>query len=89
MKDIPKNATMLDVRTPAEFNESHYPGAINIPLDQIPGKMDEIKKLSTPIVAYCRSGNRSGMAVHLIKQNGITDIYNGGGLQDLLQTSKQ
>ncbi|MGZ3914779.1 MAG: rhodanese-like domain-containing protein, partial [Flavisolibacter sp.] len=33
MNNILKNATMVDVRTEAEFAEGHYPGAINIPLD--------------------------------------------------------
>jgi phage shock protein E len=39
--------------------------------------------MRTPIVAYCRSGARSGMAVSLLKQSGINEVYNGGGLFDL------
>ena len=41
--------------------------------------------MTKPIVAYCKSGNRSGMAVSILKQNGITDVINGGGLDDLKQ----
>ncbi len=85
MKNILENATILDVRTPEEFAGSHYPGAINIPLNELPQRLDEIKEMKQPIVAYCRSGNRSGMAVSILKQNGLTDVYNGGGLSDLLQ----
>ena len=85
MKNIPDNATILDVRTPEEFAGSHFPGAINIPLNELPQRLDEIKAMKQPIVAYCRSGNRSGMAVSILKQSGLTDAYNGGGLSDLLQ----
>lgn len=85
MKNILENATILDVRTPEEFSGSHCPDAINIPLNELPQRLDEIKALKQPIVAYCRSGNRSGMAVSILKQNGIPDVYNGGGLADLIQ----
>jgi phage shock protein E len=41
-----------------------------------------------PIIAYCRSGNRSGIAVSMLKQACIVDVMNGGALDDLLQKSK-
>jgi len=85
MKNILENATIIDVRAPEEFSGPHYPGAINIPLNEIPQRVDEIKQLKQPIVAYCRSGNRSGMAVSILKQSGLTDVYNGGGLNELIQ----
>ncbi len=85
MKNILENATVIDVRTPEEFSGSHYPNAVNIPLNELPQRLDEIKEMKQPIVAYCRSGNRSGMAVSILKQSGLTDVYNGGGLSDLLQ----
>lgn len=87
MKDLIKKSTLLDVRTPEEFAEGHAPNAINIPLDQLPHHLESLKE-KQPIVAYCRSGNRSGMAVSLFKQNGITDVYNGGGLDDVLSQLK-
>lgn len=80
--------TIVDVRTPEEFSEGHVSGAINIPLDQVQQRLQEFKEMPTPIVAYCRSGNRSGMAVSLLKQNGINDVINGGGLDDMLQQFK-
>jgi phage shock protein E len=46
------------------------------------------KEMPKPIIAYCRSGNRSGMAVSMLKQAGITDVINGGGLDDLLRKTK-
>ena len=85
---IPENATMVDVRTPEEFSQGHYPGAVNIPLDEVQNRIQDFRKMKTPIVTYCRSGNRSGMAVSILKQNGINEVFNGGGLEDLLQESK-
>jgi len=77
------NATVVDVRGPWEFEDSHIEGALNIPLDEIPSRMDEVKSLKLPIIVYCRSGNRSGMAEMIMKQAGITEVYNGGGLADM------
>ena len=88
MKELIEKGTVVDVRSPQEFAGEHFPGAINIPFDQVPQKVDEIKEMPKPIVAYCRSGNRSGMAVSMLKQAGITDAVNGGGLDDLLQQVK-
>lgn len=85
MKKILENATILDVRTADEFSGNHYPGAINIPLNELLQRFNEIRDLKQPIVAYCRSGNRSGLAVSILKQRGVTDVYNGGGLGQLLR----
>lgn len=83
MKEILSKASIVDVRTFSEFSEDHYPGAINIPLNELSERLEEIKEMKKPIVAYCRSGARSGMAVSLLKQNGLNEVYNGGGLFDL------
>lgn len=83
MKEVLKKASVVDVRTPGEYLEGHYPGAINIPLNELQSRLEEFKELKAPIVAYCRSGARSGMAVSLLKQNGFNEVYNGGGLFDL------
>lgn len=80
-----KNQTILDVRTVEEFNGEHINGAINIPLDQVADRIEEIKEMPKPIIAYCRSGNRSGVAVSILKQHGITDVANGGGINDMKQ----
>ena len=84
MKNLLRNATVVDVRTTDEYKGGHYPGAINVPLDEVPQRIDEFKNMQQPIVAYCRSGNRSGMAVSILKKSGLTNVHNGGGLTDLL-----
>lgn len=78
------NVTVIDVRETYEFEDGHYDGAINIPLGQIPQKINEIKAMSQPVVVYCRSGNRSGMALSILKQAGIQEVYNGGGIMQML-----
>lgn len=74
----------VDVRTAVEFNMDHIEGAINLPLDQVPHRYEEISGLGeTPVVFYCRSGARSGSAVAYLSRKGIKNIYDGGGLDDL------
>ena len=88
MKELIENGIVVDVRSPQEFEGEHFPGAINIALEQVQEKVNDFKEMPKPIIAYCRSGNRSGMAVSMLKQAGITDAVNGGGLDDLLQQVK-
>jgi len=85
LKTIVNSSTtsIIDVRTPMEFNMGHINGAINIPLDQVQNHIDEFKNMPAPIVFYCRSGSRSGMAVSVLQQYGITGLYNGGGIDDM------
>mgnify|MGYP003471358919 FL=1 len=85
IKELIKNPStiVVDVRSPWEYGMEHIPGAKNIPLEEVPNKVEEFKSFKSPVVLYCRSGNRSGMAVSILKQNGVADVYNGGGLGDL------
>ncbi len=88
MEQILQNAIVVDVRTPSEYHQGHYPGAVNIPLNEVTQRLDEFKEMKQPIVVYCLSGNRSSMAVSLLKQTGINQVYNGGGINDLLSYKK-
>ena len=78
-----KKGTLLDVRSVMEFEENHIPGAVNIPLDTIEANIQHIAEMPKPIVVYCLSGGRSGMATGIIQQNGIADTFNGGGIFSL------
>ena len=78
-----KKGTLLDVRSPMEFEENHILGAINIPLDIVVSNMKQISEMQKPIVVYCLSGGRSSTATSILQQNGIQDIYNGGGIFSL------
>ncbi len=72
--------TLLDVRSKMEFDGDHIKGAINMPLDTISSKLQEIQELPKPVVVYCMSGGRSSVATSILQQNGITETYNGGGI---------
>lgn len=74
---------IVDVRSPWEFDIEHVAGAKNIPLEEISSRIDSFSNHGKPVVLYCRSGNRSGMAVNLLKQSGLQNVYNGGGLSDV------
>lgn len=78
------NTVIVDVRTPAEFASGHVEGSVNIPLDKVPESLEKFRSMKTPIVLCCRSGQRSGQALQWLKQQGIEDIYNGGGYTDVL-----
>ncbi|MGA2641737.1 MAG: rhodanese-like domain-containing protein [Spirochaetia bacterium] len=80
---IAAGAKIVDVRTPAEFKDGAYPGAINIPLALLPLRMTELEPRSAPLVLYCASGARSGQGARLLRQNGFTDVINAGGLDDM------
>ena len=71
---------ILDVRTPAEFAEGHLPGAVNLPVES-PDFTAQIAGLdpSVPYAVYCRSGNRSQVAMDVMTQTGFTDVYHLGG----------
>lgn len=75
MKSV--NKTIIDVRTAGEFMSGHVPDSINIPLNEIPFKLDEIKQMPQPITLCCASGNRSGQATSYLKSVGIV-CENGG-----------
>jgi len=72
--------TIVDVRTPEEFNEGHVAGSLNIPLHELTDRLEEIKILQQPILLCCAKGIRSGQAVAYLHQLGI-DCANGGSWQ--------
>ena len=75
---IHQGALLVDVRSPAEFASGHVKGSVNIPLSEVAKRVKEFKKRS-PVIVFCQSGNRSSQAITILKKNGITDVYNGGG----------
>ena len=74
--------TILDVRTPVEFMGGNVNGSINIPLQEIQARVEEIKKMPQPIILCCASGGRSGQATMFLKQHGI-ECSNGGSWLDV------
>lgn len=76
---IEREAVILDVRSNSEFQSGHIENAKHIPIQELGGRINEIKLLNKPVIAYCKSGVRSARAARLLKYNGI-DAINGGGI---------
>lgn len=74
--------TIVDVRTYGEFSGGNVVGSINIPLNEIPARIEELKAMKAPLVLCCASGMRSGQAHHYLSQNDI-ECYNGGSWLDV------
>ena len=73
--------TLLDVRTEAEYEESHIPGAILIPHDTVTtAAEDALPDKGQLILVYCRSGNRSKQASQALVDLGYTNVVEFGGI---------
>ncbi len=70
---------LIDVRTREEFAAGHIAGSINIPVEEIAGRLSEIPQ-DQQIVVYCRSGNRSATAARILNDNGYSPVYDLGGI---------
>jgi hydroxyacylglutathione hydrolase len=69
-----RNATILDVRSRAEFASGHIPNALNIPLGELAGRLDEVP--AGKVVVHCQGGSRSVMAASVLQRSGRTDVEN-------------
>ena len=76
--------TIIDVRDEYEFEDGSVIKSINVPLNEIQEKLEEIKSLPQPIVLCCLSGGRSGVASQFLQQQGI-ECFNGGGWREVEQ----
>ena len=75
---------IVDVRTRGEFISGAYPEALNIELDQLAYKAEELGDKSRDITLYCASGARSAYGVRILQQMGFTNVKNGGGLMHMM-----
>ena len=75
---------IIDVRTPGEFRSGAYPGAINIPLDDLQIRINELGSQSRDITLYCASGARSAYGQRVLQQMGFTNVKNGGGIMQMM-----
>lgn len=77
-----KLGTIVDVRTPGEYMGGNVAGSVNIPLQEIPQRIEELKSLKTPLILCCASGGRSGQAYHYLSSMGI-ECANAGSWLDV------
>jgi phage shock protein E len=84
---VEAGALLLDVRSASEFASGHIDGAVNIPHTQISERTGEILDSQggdphKPIVLYCRSGHRAGLAKRDLEEAGFDRLTNFGGIDD-------
>lgn len=75
---------IVDVRTPDEFHSGSYPGAVNVPLDELQSRIGELGSKSRDITLYCASGARSAYGQRILMQMGFTNVKNGGGIMQMM-----
>lgn len=68
----------VDVRTPEEYAGGHAVRARNIPLNELPSKLDRLEK-NEPVYVICQSGRRSKEAAEILNQNGFKWVFNVTG----------
>lgn len=84
-----KGALLIDVRTPGEFASQSVPGSTNYPLDQIEKMVAEAEiNKDQPILLFCRSGRRSGIATSNLKSLGYEQVYNLGAFGNAMKTAQ-
>jgi rhodanese-related sulfurtransferase len=74
------DAVLLDVRGPGEWLAGHAPSTINIPMEEVPSRLDAIDSART-VICICRSGNRSGRVTAFLRAQGVDAVNMTGGMQ--------
>jgi phage shock protein E len=79
---VARGALLVDVRTPSEFAEGHIDGAINIPIQELKQRLEELGDRGRPIVLCCRSGRRSAMAAQCLTFLGFSEVFDLGAIDN-------
>jgi len=74
----PAGSILLDVRTKKEFEKGTLKGAVNIPLDSLRDRLDELDR-DKPVYVFCRIGQRGYIASRILMQKGFREVYNLSG----------
>jgi len=85
---IAQGATIVDVRSKAEYAGGHVKGSVNIPLDQLSYNLKKFKNKEQAIITCCASGMRSSSAKGMLKSQGYTNVHNGGSWHNLAHYGK-
>ena len=77
-EQIAAGATVVDVRERAEFTQARVPGAVNIPMGQLPARAAELDR-TDPVYLICATGNRSGAMAEFLTRSGYDAVNVAGG----------
>lgn len=79
--EVADDAVVIDVREPEEFATGHAPGAINIPLGELPSRLDELPDTEIPVAVTCRGGGRGSRATAWLTMQGFDVLNLEGGMR--------
>jgi len=80
---LQQGAIIIDVRSKGEYNSGHIQNSLNIPVDALRQNLGKLKDKKQIIITCCASGMRSASAKSILKANGFSEVYNGGGWASL------
>lgn len=78
---LPDDAVLLDVREPEEWAAGHAPGAVHIPLGDLPSRVGDLPRTDGPLAVTCRGGGRSSQAVAWLVSQGVDAVNLDGGMK--------
>lgn len=82
------SAQLVDICSPGEYASGHIPGAINIPMEQLGGRMADLRT-GSPVVLVCRSGQRASAAAQTLEASRTDVLVLAGGLRSWKQHGGQ
>ncbi len=85
LKENDPSTAVLDIRAPADWAHGHIPDALNVPIDWLIQRMEELPSRDTPIVVACDQGLRAPSAARMLKDSGWRKLYT---LQDGMEAYK-
>ena len=90
INSVSDDVTLLDARTPGEYEKGHVPGFVNIPVDELRDRINEIDK-SKPVYVMCQSGLRSYIACRILEGHGFVTYNFAGGyrLYNVIKTEEE
>lgn len=85
---IKEDAKLIDVRISQELISGKVENALNIPMQEIPGRMEEFDK-EEKLIFFCRTGNRSEQVKNFLINHGFKNVLNGGSWQQINKMLKE
>ena len=87
-RHLKEGALLVDVRTVGEFQAGSVPGAVNVPLSELPDAMTQkAPDKNRVLLLHCQSGGRSAMAAMKLRSAGYTRVFNVGSFSQAMQVA--
>lgn len=86
--EVPEGAALLDVREEFEFATGHAPGALHIPVDEIPGRFDAELDPDEDYYVICRTGGRSVQIAQWLTSQGYSVFFAAGGYDAWVESGR-